>query len=170
MSALVPTTVPRDAWTGSERIHVLAILDTNWTQQTLSAAYVSVTNQQKEPDNLILLSYCSQLIYSTQFLTITARNTFIFKIQKWINCQHAISYIYRWKKMFILYLDAEISQFWKAIICIFTAENECSTEEKNTCDGGSETASCAVSNGQVYCGCPSGYALNASKYCIGGLS
>ncbi|XP_065939071.1 uncharacterized protein [Magallana gigas] len=45
-------------------------------------------------------------------------------------------------------------------------ENECSTEEKNTCDGGSETASCAVSNGQVYCGCPSGYALNASKYCI----
>lgn len=45
-------------------------------------------------------------------------------------------------------------------------EEVCSTEQKNTCDGGSQTASCAVSNGQVYCGCPSGYSLNTSNNCI----
>ncbi|XP_056001709.1 uncharacterized protein LOC125655815 [Ostrea edulis] len=45
-------------------------------------------------------------------------------------------------------------------------ENECTAQQKATCDGGSGRATCAVSNGQVYCTCPNGYALNATKYCI----
>ncbi|XP_062578222.1 mucin-like protein [Saccostrea cucullata] len=45
-------------------------------------------------------------------------------------------------------------------------DTECSQEQKNNCDGGSDKASCAVSNAQVYCVCPSGFALNGSNYCI----
>ena len=52
----------------------------------------------------------------------------------------------------------------------FPAENECNSAQKATCDGGSGRASCAVSNGDVYCSCPSGFALAPTKYCIGTVS
>uniref|UniRef100_K1QGK1 Fibrillin-2 n=1 Tax=Magallana gigas TaxID=29159 RepID=K1QGK1_MAGGI len=45
-------------------------------------------------------------------------------------------------------------------------ENECTAQQKATCDGGNPRTSCAVLNGDVYCTCPSGFALNATKYCI----
>lgn len=51
MSALVPTTVPRNAWTGLERTHVLAILATNWTQKTWSAVYVSDQSTERTKDS-----------------------------------------------------------------------------------------------------------------------
>ena len=49
------------------------------------------------------------------------------------------------------------------------AETECTAQQRATCDGGSGRASCAVSNGDVFCSCPSGFALNSTNYCIGNL-
>lgn len=53
---------------------------------------------------------------------------------------------------------------------LFAAENECTSDQKLQCDGGSNSSICAVDsvNGtDIICQCPKGYALNSTKYCVG---
>lgn len=68
------------------------------------------------------------------------------------------------EKLFVSFMPTRSNTYFSP------AENECTAQQKATCDGGNPRTSCAVLNGDVYCTCPSGFALNATKYCIGKIT
>lgn len=68
------------------------------------------------------------------------------------------------EKLFVSFMPIRSNTYFSP------AENECTAQQKATCDGGNPRTSCAVLNGDVYCTCPSGFALNATKYCIGKIT